>query len=71
MLDRILWRFLWLIIMALITATAGAGLMLAYSGLFQLVGKHVVPGATSMGMALVLSIACYLLCRHGNDLMDR
>jgi hypothetical protein len=71
MLDRLLNGALWLTVMTLITATAGAALILSYRGIFTLCANQYRNGATLLGTGAILGLACYLLSRHGNDLMDR
>jgi hypothetical protein len=71
MLDRLLNGALWLAVMGLITATAGASLLLGYRGLFNLCAGRYPSGGIAVGVGLALAGASYLLCRHGNDLMDR
>ncbi len=69
--DRLLSFLLCGIIIALITATAGAALGLLYAGILRLCGAEFPPAALMLAGALLPAAACYALCRHGNDLMDR
>lgn len=71
MLDRLLNGALWLMVMSLITSTAGAALILGYRGIFTLCAGRYPGGATSLAAGVGLAVASYLLSRHGNDLMDR
>jgi hypothetical protein len=71
MFDRLLNGGLWLAVMGLITASAGAALMLAYRGLFNLCAGRYRAGSATVAAGIGLAAASYLLCRHGNDLMDR
>ena len=71
MFDRLLNGALWLAVMGMITATAGAALILAYRGLFTLCTGRYPAGSIAITGGIALAMASYLLCRHGNDLMDR
>lgn len=70
-LDRLLGRLLRSVIIFLITVAAGAALFLLYSGLIALCGGDFSPAVAMLGASAIASGACYGLCRHGNDLMDR
>jgi hypothetical protein len=69
--DRLLSCLLCGVIIALITATAGAALWLLYGGILHLCIAQFPPAAAMLGGAFIPAAACYALCRHGNDLMDR
>ena len=71
MFDRLLSSALWLTVMGMISATAGASLILGYRGLFNLCAGRYPGGAIAVASGIVLASAAYLLCRHCNDLMDR
>jgi hypothetical protein len=70
-MNRILHPLLWCAVMALITVCAGAALVLGYSGIGRLVAGRPVEAAGSAGLATLLGIACYAICRNIDDLMDR
>ena len=71
MTDRILSRCLWLLIMSLIGGCAVGGLILMYSGFFLLITRQFETGGvvTTSGVALIA--ACWALCKHSDDLIDR
>lgn len=71
MMDQLLSRLLWMVVMGLIVATGGAALCLLYNGLLLLCWGQFPVAAGFLPLTLLLAGACYLLCRHGNDLMDR
>ena len=71
MADRILSKCLWLSIMLLISGSAVGGLMLFYSGLFRLIGGQFEAGGMALGLGSLLAGACWALCRHSDDLIDR
>ena len=71
MFDRFLNSALWLTVMAMITATAAAGLVLSYKGLFDLCAARYSGGGAAVCVGIALGGASYLLARHCNDLMDR
>ena len=71
MFDRLLNVFLWLVVMGLITSTAGSALILGYRGTFILCTGRYPTGVMAIGLAALLASASYILCRNGNDLMDR
>jgi hypothetical protein len=71
MLDRLLNGILWLTIMALITSTAGAALILGYRGVFGLCAGRYPTGGVALAVGVALAGGSYLLCRNANDLMDR
>lgn len=71
MFDRLLNSALWLTVMAMITATAAAGLVLSYKGIFDLCVARYPGGSAAILTGIILGGASYLLCRHCNDLMDR
>jgi hypothetical protein len=71
MFDRLLNGALWLAVMGMITATTGAALILGYRGLFTLCAGRYPAGSVTVAAGVGLAAASYLLCRHGNDLMDR
>ncbi len=71
LLDRLLSRLLRGVIILLITVAAGAALFLLYSGLIALCSGRFSPAVAMLGASAIASAACYGLCRHGNDLMDR
>ena len=71
MTDRLLFRCLWLIIMSLIAGSAVGSLVLIYSGLSGLIGRQFEDGGALAGAGIVLAAACWALCRHSDDLIDR
>ena len=71
MSDRILSRCLWLLIMALIAASALGSLALLYVALFRMIGRNFESGGIALGTGLLLAVACWALCRHCDDLIDR
>ncbi|MDB5321258.1 MAG: hypothetical protein JWN40_2889 [Phycisphaerales bacterium] len=71
MTDRILSRCLWLIIMSLIAGSAVGSLVLIYSGLFRLIMRQFDTGGLVVGAGTALATACWALCRHSDDLIDR
>lgn len=71
MFDRLLNSALWLVVMGMISATAGGSLILGYRGLFNLCAGRYPGGAIAVATGLVLAAGTYLLCRHCNDLIDR
>jgi hypothetical protein len=71
MSDRILARFLWLVIMSMIAVTALGGLLLIYTGLFRLIGRDLESGSFAFGSGLLLAGGCWALCCHSDDLIDR
>ena len=71
MTDRLLARCLWLLIMALIAGCAMGGLVLMYSGLFNLIGRRFQTGGVVIAAGVVLGAGAWLLCKHSEDLMDR
>ena len=70
-MDRVLSQLLWLTAMGLIVLTAGGALMFSYAGMFRFFAMDWSRGAAGIGAGVVLGIGSYLLCRNGNDLMDR
>ena len=71
MLDRLLKSGLRLTIMSLIMFTAGAGLILAYCGLFRLLAFQYSAALARVAGGFALGVAAFCLVRHGDDLMDR
>jgi ABC-type Fe3+-siderophore transport system permease subunit len=71
MTDRILSRCLWLIVMSLIAGSAMGSLMLIYSGLFRVIMRQFEVGGVVTGAGVALAAACWALCRHSDDLIDR
>jgi hypothetical protein len=71
MFDRLLNSALWLTVMALITFTAGAALILGYRGMFNLCTGRYPTGGVAVAVGALLAGASFLLARNGNDLMDR
>ena len=71
MFDRLLNSALWLTVMALITFTAGAALILGYRGMFNLCTGRYPTGGAAVAVGALLAAASFLLARNGNDLMDR
>jgi hypothetical protein len=71
MFDRLLNSLLWVVVMSLIASTAIAGLILSYRGILHFCSGRLPSGASAIGAGAVLAFFSYLLCRHGNDLMDR
>jgi hypothetical protein len=69
--DRLLSCLLCGVVITLITATAGASLWLLYTGILRLCNAQFPPAAIMILIAALPAGACYVLCRHGNDLMDR
>ena len=70
MIDRLLARTLSLTVMGLIVASAIGALLLGYRGLFQLVGSHPEQGVAPLVSGAVLTVGCFLLCRHRHELAD-
>ena len=70
-LDRLLSHLLRAVVMLLITLTAGGTVFLLYGGLIHLCSAHFLSAMTLLGACPLPSVACYALCRHANDLMDR
>jgi hypothetical protein len=71
MTDRLLARCLWLLIMSLIAACAMGCLILVYSGLFRLVTLQFESGGVIAAAGTALGAACWVLCKHSDDLIDR
>jgi hypothetical protein len=71
MTDRVLSRCLWLTIMSLIAGSAMGSLVLIYSGLSGLMGRQFEDGGVLVGSGIILGAACWALCRHSDDLIDR
>ena len=71
MLDRFLSGVLWLLVMTMISVVGGAALVFGYQGVFNLCAGKTPSGCFALGLGLVLAIGAFMLCRHGNDLMDR
>jgi hypothetical protein len=71
MFDRLLNGALWLTVMGMITATAAAGLLLSYRGLFDVCAGRIPGGAVAVLVGITLGGASYMLARNCNDLMDR
>jgi hypothetical protein len=71
MTDRLLSRFLWTTIMGLIAASAMGCLVLLYSGLFRLITLQFEAGGVVTGAGILLGVACWLICKHSDDLIDR
>lgn len=69
--DRLVHRCLWLIVMSMIVASALGCLIFLYSGVFKLITQQFEPAGTAVGLALLLGAACWVLCRHCDDLVDR
>jgi hypothetical protein len=46
-------------------------LVLIYSGLSGLIGRQFEDGGVLVGSGMVLGAACWVLCRHSDDLIDR
>jgi hypothetical protein len=70
-MDRLLTRGLWLVVMCLIAGTAMGGLVLLYSGLFQLISMQLQAGGIVLGAGVLLGVASWMLCKHSDDLIDR
>ena len=71
MTDRILSRCLWLMVMSLIAGSAMGTLMLIYSGLFRIIMRQFETGGILTAAGAALGAACWALCRHSDDLIDR
>ena len=71
MRDRMLSRCLWLVIMSMIAGSAVGGILLIYSGLFNLLVRRFEQAGFSLGWGLLLAGGCWALCRHCDDLIDR
>ena len=71
MFNRMLSGALWLVVVGMITATAGAALILGYRGVFDLCAGRLNVGSITLAIGVALAGGSYLLARHGNDLMDR
>jgi hypothetical protein len=69
--DRILSRCLWLLVMSLIAGSAMGSLILIYSGLFRVIMRQFEAGGVVTVAGVALAAACWALCRHSDDLMDR
>ena len=69
MTDRILARAWWLVTMCLIAATGTGALCLGYRGVFNTFAGAYVDGAIFTLCCFPVGGACYLLCRHRNDLV--
>jgi len=63
--------FLWLVIMSMIAGSAVGGILLIYSGLFNLIVRRFEQAGLSLGWGLLLAGGCWVLCRHCDDLIDR
>ena len=70
-MDRLLNVLMWGTVMGLIMTTACASLYFTYSGAIQLFGGEGGRSAVGLTLGPMLALAAYLLCRHGNDLLDR
>ena len=46
-------------------------LMLIYSGLFRVIMRQFEVGGVVTGAGVALAAACWALCRHSDDLIDR
>jgi hypothetical protein len=71
MRDRLLSRCLWLVIMSMIAGSAIGGILLIYAGLFKLIISQFEQAGFLVGWGLILAGACWVLCRHCDDLIDR
>jgi hypothetical protein len=71
MTDRLLSHCLWLTIMSLIAGSAMGSLVLIYSGMAGLIGRQFEDGGVLVGSGIILAGACWVLCRHSDDLIDR
>ncbi|HEY7119053.1 MAG TPA: hypothetical protein VH475_20855 [Tepidisphaeraceae bacterium] len=71
MTDRLIFRCLWLLIMALIAGAGMGSLILIYSGLFKLLGRQFEAGGTVVGAGVILGVGAWVLCKHSDDLIDR
>lgn len=58
-------------IMSLIVATAMGALVLLYSGLFKFIAREFEGGGAVVGAGILLGVACWGLCKHCDDLIDR
>lgn len=70
MTDPFLSRALRLCTMSLISLAAGGGLVLLYSGVFDLIGGKFAAAAAFILIAGALACGAFLLCRHRTDLID-
>lgn len=71
MIDRLLNATLRLTIIGFIMLMAGVTLIIAYRGLLDLCTLHYCLSVTWLGLSTLLGTASLILCRYGNDLMDR
>lgn len=70
MMDRILAKTLTGTVMTLIVAAAVAALVFGYRGIYLLATIEVEAGMAWLVSGVTLGIACYVLCRHRNELAD-
>jgi hypothetical protein len=71
MSERLVYRFLWLTVFGLIVASAMGCLIFLYSGIFKLITQQFAAAGTVLGLGILLGVACWVLCRHCDDLIDR
>lgn len=64
-------RCLWLMIMGLIAGSAMGTLVLIYSGLFRIITRQFEAGGMVLGAGMLLGVACWAMCKHSDDLIDR
>jgi hypothetical protein len=71
MSERLVFRFLWLIVMGLIVSSAMVCLIGLYSGVLKLITQQFESAGTALGLAALSGVTCWVLCRHCDDLIDR
>src|SRR5260221_6771493 len=70
MSDRLLNGALWLLVMGMITATAGAVVNLGYRRVFAVCAGFFLQGGDTGRIGIFFSGGSYLLARHGHDLLE-
>lgn len=68
--SPVLNRTTWIIIMAMIIATAIAGILLAHQGLFAMFSGKLTLALSRGVTGAALTAAAYLLSRYRNELID-
>ena len=71
MLDRLIFRTLTVIVVTLISASAGAALIVGYWGLLEMLTGRAGHGAAMLAVCPVLAWVSILLIRNRDDLTDR